>query len=161
MLDASLTGTEKGRMDTMTQPEAPRPGWWSRNWKWFVPTGCCLGTLLGVILAIAIFGMGIVGLVSGISKILKNSEPYQTAVARAKASDKVTAVIGTSIEEGFPMGKVNTNNDEGEADLSIPITGSKGKATIYVVGTRAGGTWTYSKMTVKVTGTDEEIELSP
>ncbi len=26
-----------------TQP--PRPGWWTRNWKWFVPTGC-LGMLL-------------------------------------------------------------------------------------------------------------------
>ena len=160
MLDADPIETEKGGMETTTQPQAPQPGWWSRNWKWFVPTGCCLGTILGIILSIAIFGMGIVGLVSGISKILKSSEPYQTAVALAKSNDKVTEALGTPIEEGFPMGSVNTNNDAGDANLTIPLTGSKGKGTIYVVGTRSGGTWTYSKMTVKITGTDEEIDLN-
>jgi len=161
MLDAAPNDAENVRMDTMTQPQAPRPGWWSRNWKWFLPTGCCLGTLLGIVLAIAIFGAGIVGLISGVSKILKSSEPYQTAVARAKANEKVVAALGTPIEEGFPMGSVNTNNNSGDADLSIPVTGSKAKGTIYVVGTRSGGTWTYSKMSVKITGTDEEIDLSP
>jgi hypothetical protein len=161
MLDAGRNDAEKGRMDTTTQPQAPRPGWWSRNWKWFLPTGCCLGTLLGIVLAIAVFGVGIVGLLSGVSKILKSSEPYQTAVARAKANDKVTAALGTPMEEGFPLGKVNTNNDEGDADLSIPLTGPKGKGTIYVVGTRSRGTWTYSKMSVKITTTDEEVDLSP
>jgi hypothetical protein len=161
MLDAGRNGAEKGRMDTMTQPQAPRPGWWSRNWKWFLPTGCCLGTLLGIVLAIAVFGVGIVGLISGVSKILKSSEPYQTAVARAKANEKVTAALGIPMEEGFPLGKVNTNNDDGDADLSIPLTGPKGKGTIYVVGTRSQGTWTYSKMSVKITTTDEEVDLSP
>lgn len=160
MLDARSGEAEKGRMD-MTQPQAPRPGWWQRNWKWFVPTGCCLGTLLGVVLAIAIFGMGIVGLFSGISKILKGSEPYQTAVMRAKRNDKVTTALGTPIEEGFPSGSVNTNNDKGDADLTIPLSGPKGKATVYVVGTRSAGLWTYSKMTAKIAGTDEEIDLSP
>jgi Cytochrome oxidase complex assembly protein 1 len=152
---------DKGDMETAMQPQAPRPGWWSRNWKWFLPTGCCLGTLLGIVLAIAIFGMGIVGLVSGIGKILKSSEPYQTAVAQAKANEKVVAALGTPIEEGFPMGKVNTNNDTGDANLSIPLSGPKGKCTVYVVGTRSGGVWTYSKMSATITGTGEEIDLSP
>jgi hypothetical protein len=161
MLDAGGIGGEKGDMETTMQPQAPRPGWWSRNWKWFLPTGCCLGSLIGIVLAIAIFGMGIVGLVSGISKILKSSEPYQTAVARARANEKVVTALGTPIEEGFPTGKVNTNNDTGDADLSIPLTGPKGKGTLYVVGTRSGGQWSYSKMSVKLTATDEEIDLSP
>src|SRR3954470_2898454 len=127
MLDADITAGEKGNMDPAMQPQAPRPGWWGRNWKWFLPTGCCLGSLLGIVLAIAIFGVGIVGLISGVSKILKSSEAYQTAVARAKSNEKVIAALGTPMEEGFPMGKVNTNNDEGDADLSIPLTGPKGK----------------------------------
>lgn len=161
MLDAITASGEKQRMETATQAQPPRPGWWSRNWKWFLPTGCCLGTLLGIVLAIAIFGMGIVGLFSGISKVLKSSEPYQTAVARAKANEQVTTALGTPIAEGFPMGSINTNNDAGDADLKIPISGPKGKATIYVVGTRSGGAWTYSKMSVTITGTDESIDLSP
>ncbi|HKP03647.1 MAG TPA: cytochrome c oxidase assembly factor Coa1 family protein [Chthoniobacterales bacterium] len=139
----------------------PAPSWWNRNWKWFVPTGCCLGSILAILLAIVVFGAGIFGIISGVGKILKSSEPYQTALARAKSNEKVVTALGTPIEEGFPMGSVNTNNDSGDADLSIPVTGPKGKGTIYVVGTRSGGTWTYSKMSVKITGTDEEIDLSP
>jgi hypothetical protein len=161
MLDAGPNDAEKSCMDTMTQPQAPRPGWWSRNWKWFLPTGCCLGSLVAIVLAIVVFGVGIVGLITGVSKILKTSEPYQTALARARANDKVVAALGTPIEDGFPQGSVNTNNDGGDADLHVSLTGPKGKGTLYVVGTRAGGTWTYSKMSVKIAGTDEEIDLSP
>src|SRR4051812_14383880 len=148
-------------METAMQPQAPRPGWWSRNWKWFLPTGCCLGTLTAIMLAIVVFGVGVFGLISGVSKILKTSEPYQTALARAKANDKVVAALGTPIEDGFPTGRVNTNNDAGDADLNVSLTGPKGKGTLYVVGTRSGGTWTYSKMSVKISGSDEEIDLSP
>jgi len=161
MLDAGITAGEKDNMDPAMQPQTARPGWWSRNWKWFLPTGCCLGSLLGIVLAIAIFGAGIIGLVSGISKVLKSSEPYQAAVAQARANDKVTSALGTPIEEGFPMGSVNTNNDAGDADLKIPISGPKGKGTIFVVATRSSGKWTYSKMSVTIAGTDESIDLSP
>lgn len=160
MLDAAVIGWENGSMDT-AQPQAPQPGWWSRNWKWFLPTGCCLGSLIGIVLAIAVFGIGIFGLISGISKVLKSTEPYQTALAAAKANEKVVSALGTPIDDGFPQGSVKTNNDAGDADLTIPITGPKGKGTIYVVGTRSGGKWTYSKMSVKLTATDEEIDLSP
>jgi len=114
-----------------------------------------------MVLAIAIFGLGIFGLISGISKVLKSSEPYQTAVARAKANENVVTALGTPIDEGFPQGSVKTNNDAGEADLTIPISGPKGKGTVYVLGTRSGGKWSYSKMSVKLTATDEEIDLSP
>ena len=161
MLDVRANHEEKGDMETATQPQAPRPGWWSRNWKWFLPTGCCLGSLIGIVLAIVIFGVGIFGLITGVSKILKTSEPYQTALARAKANEKVVAALGTPIEDGFPSGSVNTNNDSGDADLNVSLTGPKGKGTLYVVGTRARGTWTYSKMSVTLTATGDEIDLSP
>jgi hypothetical protein len=147
-------------MDAAMQGQ-PTPGWWSRNWKWFLPTGCCLGTLLCLILAVAVFGFSIFAIFSGVSAALKGSEPYKVAVARAKADDKVTTALGTPLSEGFPTGSINTNNDKGDVDFSIPISGPKGKGTIYVVGTRSGGTWTYSKMSVTITGTGETIDLGP
>jgi hypothetical protein len=147
-------------METAMQGQ-PAPGWWGRNWKWFLPTGCCLGTLLCVILAVALFGAGIFAIFSGVSAALKGSEPYKVAVARASAEGKVTAALGTPITEGFPMGKINTNNDSGDVDLSIPISGPKGKGTIYVVGTRSAGTWTYSKMSVTIAATGETVDLGP
>jgi hypothetical protein len=139
----------------------PAPGWWSRNWKWFVPTGCCLGTLLCVILAVAVFGFSIFAIFSGVSAALKGSEPYKVAVARANANEKVIAALGTPMTEGFPSGSINTHNDTGDVDLSIPISGPKGKGTIHVVGTRSAETWTYSKMSVTITGTGQTIDLGP
>src|SRR5437762_14072322 len=93
----------RASMETAMQGQ-PAPGWWSRNWKWFVPTGCCLGTLLGLILAVAIFGFSIFAIFSGVSAALKSSEPYKVAVARASADEKVTAALGTPITEGFANG---------------------------------------------------------
>jgi hypothetical protein len=151
---------EKVSMDAPMQGQ-PAPGWWSRNWKWFVPTGCCLGTLLGLILAVAVFGFSIFAIFTGVSAALKSSEPYKVAVARAQANDKVTTALGTPLSEGFPMGSINTNNDTGNVDFSIPISGPKGKGTIYVVGTRSAGTWTYSKMSVTIAGSAETIDLGP
>ena len=147
-------------METAMQGQ-PAPGWWSRNWKWFVPTGCCLGTLLCLILAVAVFGFSMFAIFSGVSAALKSSEPYKVALARAKANDKVTTALGTRITEEFANGSINISGSSGEVDLTIPISGPKGKGTIYVVGTRSGGTWTYSKMSVTITGTGETIDLGP
>jgi hypothetical protein len=145
-------------METPMQGQ-PAPGWWNRNWKWFVPTGCCLGTLLGILLAIAVFGVGIFGFISGISKVLKSSEPYQTAIARAKANEKVIAALGTPIKEGFPQGSVNTNKDVSDADIHVSLTGPKGKGTLYVAGYTSDGKWIYSRMLVILEGSNEKIRL--
>jgi hypothetical protein len=160
MLDAARLEEENAPMEPQMQSQ-PAPGWWSRNWKWFVPTGCCLGTLLGLILAIAVFGFSIFAIFSGVSAALKGSEPYKVAVARAQANDKVTTALGKPLDEGFPTGSINTHNNTGDVDLSIPISGPKGKGTIYVVGTKSGGTWTYSRMSVTIDGSGDTIDLSP
>lgn len=140
-------------------PAAPQPppaqGWWSRNWKWFVPTGCCLTPLVlgggfALFLIFVIFGA------------LKQTDVYKTAVARAKADSRVAAALGTPVEEGWWLsGNTNVNGASGEADLSIPISGPKGKGTIYAVATKSGGDWTYSKLTVKIDSTGESIDLGP
>jgi len=117
--------------------------------------------LLGLVLAVAVFGFSIFAIFTGVSAALKSSEPYKVAVARAKADAKVATSLGKPLDEGFPMGSVNTNNGAGDVDLKIPLSGPKGKGTIYVVGTKSGGTWTYSKMSLTVDGTGETIDLGP
>ena len=140
-------------------PPQAAPGWWSRNWKWFVPTGCCLGSLVVCVLVAAIFGLGVFGAIFG---MMKSSEPYKVALARAKANQQVISALGTPITEGFSTwGKVNIDGASGDADLSIPISGPKGKGTIYVTATKSGGEWTYSKLSVKVDSTGETIDLGP
>jgi Cytochrome oxidase complex assembly protein 1 len=135
-----------------SMPPPPRKNWWSRNWKWLVPTGClsliALATMFVVCIAFFVFS------------ILKSSDAYKSAVARAKSNQRVVAALGTPIQEGmFVSGKTNVNGPSGEADLGIPISGPKGKATIYVVATKSAGEWTFSKLTVKVDG-GETIDLN-
>ncbi len=154
MLDAGAAGAEERSMETPAQTQ-PAPGWWSRNWKWFVPTGCCLtplvlGGAVAVFVVLVIFGA------------LKQTDVYKMAVARAKGDPRVIAALGSPIDEGWYLsGTTNVNGGSGNADLSIPISGPKGKGTIYAVATKSAGEWTYSKLVVKIDSTSETIDLGP
>lgn len=93
--------------------------------------------------------------------VVKSSDAYKIAVARAKSDQRVVAALGTPIKEGmFSSGKTNVNGPSGEADIGIPISGPKGKATIYVVATKSEGQWSFSKLDVKIEGTGETIDLN-
>src|SRR5205085_2214849 len=132
-------------------PQLPRKNWWSRNWKWFVPTGCFTFILLGVIFVVCIFFL--------VFSVLKSSDAYKTALSRAQDDQRVVAALGTPIRDGLvPSGSTNVKGPSGEADLAIPISGPKGKATIYAVGTKSAGEWTFSKLVVQVGG-GEAIDL--
>lgn len=139
-------------------PTPPGGGWWSRNWKWFVPTGCCLTSIIVLVVLTTLFSVGLMSVLTG---AMRSSEPHKSAVARAKADHRVTAALGTPISEGSSSGKTTVVNGSGEADLTIPISGPKGKGTIYVVATKSAGDWTYSKLLVKVDATGETIDLGP
>lgn len=131
---------------------SPRPGWWSRNWKWFVPSGCfTLLLLFAAFLSVLVFT---------VFAALKSTDVYRTATARAKANAEVKAALGTPISEGmFVSGKTNVDGSSGKADLSIPISGPKGKGTIYVIATKTAGRWTYSTLEVEVPNRKDRIEL--
>ncbi len=126
--------------------------WWGRNWKWFVPLGC-FGSLVLFTGFIAL----IVCLVCG---MMKSSDAYKVAVAKAKANPSVQKAIGTPIEEGLLVqGNINISGPSGQADLSIPISGPDGKGTIYAVAEKAAGQWTFSTLVVEVDGTKQRIIL--
>jgi len=130
----------------------PRPNWWSRNWKWFVPAGC-----LTVVLLFAASVGGIVMLVFG---SMKQADVYKEALARAQSDPVVAQKLGSPIESGmFLSGNINVNGPSGEAKLAIPIHGSKAKGTIYVEATKSAGKWNYALMQVAVNGEDTRIDL--
>ena len=133
-------------------PQPPRKSWWSRNWKWFVPTGCLTIIALGVVFVVCI--------VFFVFSVLKSSDVYQTTLRRAKNDPRVVAALGSPIKDGLvPSGKTNVNGSSGDADIAIPISGPKGKATIYAVGTKSAGKWEFSKLAVQVDG-GETIDLN-
>lgn len=137
-------------------PQAPPPikpaTWWQRNWKWFVPVGC-----LGLLALFTGFAALIVSIVFG---MLKSSDVYKHALARAKADPTVEMSLGSPIEEGLlVMGNINISGSSGQADLAIPISGPYDDGTIFVVAEKTAGQWTFLTLVVEIKSTGVRIDL--
>ncbi len=125
-----------------TQP--PRPGWWSRNWKWFVPTGC-----LGMLLLVVGFVFVIIAIVFG---AMKSSDAYKMRLGQGKGRSQGGELRSDlrSTDGFFVSGKTNVSGTSGHADMTVPISGPKGKGTIYFVASKFAGEWTFSKLMVEI-----------
>jgi Cytochrome oxidase complex assembly protein 1 len=136
----------------LTTPATPKPNWWKRNWKWLVPLGCFTVALL----FLAFIGSILVIVFSA----MKSTDVYKEALARAKADPAVIEALGSPIKDGFLVsGNTNVNGASGESNLAIPISGPKGKGTIYVSANKSLGQWNYSGLVVEVGQTHERIDL--
>ena len=123
-----------------------------RNWNWFVPLGCFSMVLL------------VVAFVASIALIIfsavKSTDVYKDALARAKSHPAVIEALGSPITEGFLVsGNTNVNGASGETNLAIPISGPKGKGTVYVAATKSLGRWNYSGLVMEISGTHQRIDL--
>lgn len=127
------------------------------NKKWiFWGCGGCLGLLvIGGIAAFFIF-KGIIGL-------LEKSPPYQDGLAKAQGSAEVKAALGEPIQaDGMVSGNINYNNDAGNADLTVPIKGPKGTATLVIKSAKAPGqNWAPSTLRVLPQGSQPIDLLHP
>ncbi|HEY4272390.1 MAG TPA: cytochrome c oxidase assembly factor Coa1 family protein [Candidatus Udaeobacter sp.] len=130
----------------------PTSNWWKRNWKWFVPLGCFTVALMFVIFVGSILVI--------VFSAMKSTDVYKDALARAKADPAVIEALGSPIKDGFLMsGNTNVNGASGESNLAIPISGPKGKGTIYVSAQKSLRRWNYSGLVVEVGQTHQRIDL--
>jgi Cytochrome oxidase complex assembly protein 1 len=110
------------------------PNWFARSWTWAVPFGLLV---LGLVFAVFV---GSIFLLLGTS--FRHSEFYTGALARARAKPQVSEKIRQPLQEGWlASGSVNTSGPSGDADLSIPINGPKGKGTLYLGAEKSAGLW--------------------
>ena len=118
-----------------------------------MPVGCLLPVLFvgGCGLVVFWFATG----------IMKQSEAYKIALARAQANPAVIEAIGSPISQtGIVSGNSNVNGAIGEANLSIPLSGPKGKATLCVEAKKSADTWFFQTMVVKIEKNGERIDLN-
>ncbi len=136
----------------MYPSEAGNRNWWSRNWKWFVPTGCLtLLVLVGGCFA-SIFMVA--------TTAMKSSDVYKDALVKAQADREVVEALGSPITAGFfTSGSITSTGPTGTAAFSIPLTGPKGKGTIILEAKKSGGEWTYSTLVVEVEDPAQRIDL--
>src|SRR5213592_153837 len=92
-------------------PPMPQTNWFGRNWNWVVPVGCLLPVLLvgGCALMVFFFATG----------LMKQSDAYKIALARAHANSAVIEAIGSPIAQtGIVSGNSNVNGPTGEANFN-------------------------------------------
>lgn len=125
----------------------------NRRWLWWaIPSGCAVLLLLAA--------GGLFGLLYLVNSALGEAEAYTQPLSRAQASAEVRALLGEPIEPGWlPQGQIQLSNDEGEARLSIPISGPRGEAVIEVRADKIDGRWRYQRMEVVPAAGGEGIDL--
>lgn len=135
------------------EEEVKSKSWFGRNWLWVVPVGGCL-----TLIVLAILGFG--AIFFGVTKAMKGVEPYKHSVELATHDLHVIELLGEPVEtDGIMQGNVSFKNDDGEADIRVPIKGSKGTGAIIVIGHKVNGEWIYEKLYVQIKETNEEINL--
>ncbi len=134
-----------------TPPPLPRtraPDWLERNWKWFVPLAGLI--FLGCVAAFAAFILG----------VMKSSDAYSGALARARAAPAAIVALGTPIKEGWLVtGNIHVSGSSGQAALAIPVAGPRGSATLYVEASKSMGEWHFDRLVLQVDRTNEWIDI--
>jgi hypothetical protein len=133
-------------------PSPSEKGWFERHPLWKIPFGC-----LGLIFLLGVFVGGLLSIVEG---SFHNSSVFQQATARARNSERVREEIGQPMKGAWLIaGSIQLNGSSGNADLSIPITGPKGKGTIRAVAVKSAGVWQFDTLQVQVEGKPGCIDL--
>lgn len=123
-------------------------------WVW-IGIGC------GIIVAGLVAFVAVVAFVVFAS--MRKSAPYQEALHRAQNDPRVVAALGSPVNAGlFVSGNIQTQNQDGDAKLDIPISGPKGSATLHVVATKMRGRWYYNQIIVTPkSGPEIDLMTSP
>jgi len=141
-----------------TMPEggmAPKPSWWSRNWKWAAPAGCLALFSCGC-LGFVVLGLGAAG--AGVAAIA-SAAPMDEAIQAATSDPEVQRALGTPIQATWQRQiNVTTRNGRGHASMSIPLDGPTADGVLHAEADKDGEKWNFSRLVVEVPG-QEDIDL--
>jgi hypothetical protein len=129
-----------------------RKGWFSRNWKWFIPSGCLTVVVItcAVVAAVVYFTLG----------TIKSSYVYQETMTRLRSNPVMVRELGEPIEAGWRInGAINVSGDSGKADVIIPVSGPKKSGAVYVIAIKKRGKWDFSSLEVEIEGEPQRINL--
>jgi hypothetical protein len=128
-------------MDNMTTSNTNQTGWLRKHWK--------LVTLVG--LGFATLAVAFVALVFAILfGSMKHSGAYELALSDARATPAVVTQIGEDLKGGwFITGNINASGPSGHAELAIPLSGTRGRGTLYTVADKEAGEWKMCSLVFK------------
>lgn len=116
--------------------------------------------IAGLVSWIVVIG-GVAGLFASIVPMMKGSDAYRMSMELIRADEDVKQALGDDVKAGFWVwGNISVSaGGTGKADLSIPLSGSKGAGSAYAQAVRTGGIWELQLLIVRVDGSDVPIVL--
>ncbi|MCF6307183.1 MAG: cytochrome c oxidase assembly factor 1 family protein [Flavobacteriaceae bacterium] len=141
------------------EENSKQKNWFGRNWKWSLPTFGCLSIIVGTIVTVfLLYG----AIETKVTDMFKDSVPYAVGMKNLRQNELVIEKLGEPVEpNGMFQGSINYEDDNGTADLKIPVKGPKGEATLLVIAEKNGDVWIYQTMKVTFEVDDEIINLLP
>jgi len=116
--------------------------------------------IAGLVSWVVVIG-GLAGLFASIVPMMKGSEAYQMSMQLIQSDAKVKEALGDDVKAGFWVwGNISVfAGGTGKADLSIPLSGSKGSGSAYAQAVKTGGTWDLQLLVVRAQDNDVPIVL--
>ncbi len=98
--------------------------------------------------------VGLVGLLTTVVfGFIRESVPYQRALAVVEIHPEALRVLGEPVEAGwYVLGSLETGRDHGHAELAIPVSGSRAEGTLSVFAWREEGDWTFEELELEAEG---------
>ncbi len=130
-------------------PIEPEKNWFARHW------------IVTIAMVVTLAGLGFVAAVFfGIMSLLRSSDVYKEAVSRAQHAPAVVQALGEPVQPGWWFtGNNSVNGPSGSADIAIPVSGTKGKGTVYAVARKQAGQWQFKVLEVAIDGQPRRIPL--
>lgn len=130
-----------------------RPSWWKRNWKWAVPVGGCVTVII----------IGIVIIAAGaytFATKMKTASGSDAALIAAQSNQELIAILGEPIEsDGFGNINISIKNSVKTSNVTVPIKGPNGEATIHIISQGEGDDRVYEVYNVTIDGSNQVIDL--
>jgi hypothetical protein len=119
--------------------------WWQRNLKWIITAAVLLGLLC--------LGLFIAAVLLLATTAMRSNDVHRTAMERVSQHPAAIASLGEPIEPGWlSSGSLQVDARSGTADLSIPVSGPRGRGDISVLARKRGGTWYFDQLQLETAG---------
>jgi hypothetical protein len=135
-------------------PAATEKSWKDRNPGWAITLAASL-----VFGSLVVFVCCLIG---SIEYSFKHSDVYHMALEQVESNPEVAERVGRDIHSGWIwQGNINLRNSEGNANMTIPIAGSKGAGKIHLVAKKHSGVWRFNELEFEPDSRSDSINLLP
>jgi len=127
--------------------------WLKQNWKWLLPMA-----VISAFFPITIFALTSVLLTCLFC--VKSSKIYRKTIITVQKNDRVLKLIGSPVKAGLlVMGNISRRTTETMVNMSIPLSGPDGQATVFAVAKRQKKEWCFTTLQVQCRKSGTHIDL--